>query len=116
MRFMKRLWVKMVRAFGMGIYITESVGDIPDRTANRILYHVGEGGYTWYAVMRCPCGCGELLQLNTTPGARPRWDVNVHDDGTVTLYPSVWRKVGCRSHFFLRNGKIIWCDLSRTQE
>jgi hypothetical protein len=25
------------------------------------------------------------------------------------LYPSVWRKGGCRSHFIMRKGRIRWC-------
>ena len=27
----------------------------------------------------------------------------------VTLFPSVHRMVGCKSHFFIRKGKIAWC-------
>ncbi|WP_419192496.1 DUF6527 family protein [Engelhardtia mirabilis] len=59
--------------------------------------------------MLCPCGCGEEIQLNTV-GGHPRWSVEVEIDGTVTLAPSVWRKAGCESHFFLRSGAIQWCS------
>lgn len=38
---------------------------------------------------------------------RPRWPLDEHEDGTITLHLSVWRKEGCRSHFFLRHGKIV---------
>ncbi|MDM9644782.1 DUF6527 family protein [Rhizobium sp. S163] len=27
-----------------------------------------------------------------------------------TLHPSVWRNSGCRSHFWVRRGRIAWCD------
>jgi hypothetical protein len=28
----------------------------------------------------------------------------------LTLYPSVWRDGGCRSHFILWHNRILWCD------
>ncbi|WP_371815099.1 DUF6527 family protein [Bradyrhizobium sp. CCBAU 51753] len=41
---------------------------------------------------------------------RPRWDARVDQRGHVTLHPSVWLKQGCRSHFWLRDGRVIWCE------
>lgn len=35
--------------------------------------------------------------------------VSAMNDPSITLQPSVWRKIGCRSHFFLRRGLIQWC-------
>jgi hypothetical protein len=57
----------------------------------------------------CPCGCGEVIELNLLEQARPRWSVQEHPDRTITLAPSVWRQKGCRSHFHLRRGRIDWC-------
>ncbi|WP_236819161.1 DUF6527 family protein [Alicyclobacillus ferrooxydans] len=59
--------------------------------------------------MLCPCGCGEVLHMSLHPDGRPRWELTRHPDGTVSLSPSVWRKVGCRSHFFLERGRVRWC-------
>ena len=28
----------------------------------------------------------------------------------MTLFPSVWREGGCRSHFIVWRGHILWCD------
>lgn len=39
---------------------------------------------------------------------KPRWSLEVDAQGLPTLRPSVWLTGGCRSHFFLRKGKIIW--------
>jgi hypothetical protein len=39
---------------------------------------------------------------------RPRWRVKVYADGTPTVVPSIWRIVGCRSHFFLFWGRVRW--------
>jgi hypothetical protein len=58
----------------------------------------------------CPCACGAVLQMSTLPEGRPRWQVEQHPDGTLSLYPSVWRTIGCRSHFFLQHGYVIWCN------
>jgi hypothetical protein len=75
------------------------------------VYIVGSQGNEWLAVMNCPCGCGETLPLNLLQDEAPNWTWSTGMDGAVTLKPSVWRKVRCKSHFFLRNGEISWCDL-----
>ncbi len=87
----------------------ERVDDVPDSAAPATVYLVGEGEHLWAAVMLCPCGCGETIQLNLLAGTRPRWQATLHDDGTATLWPSVWRVRGCRSHFFVRRGRVEWC-------
>jgi hypothetical protein len=88
---------------------TIKVEELPEDLKDKSVYVVGEGNYQWFAAMLCPCGCGETLHMNLLPEGRPRWKVTVHKDGTVTLHPSVWRKKGCRSHFFLIRGLIKWC-------
>jgi hypothetical protein len=52
----------------------------------------------------CPCGCGEQLPINLDQRAGPAWRIYKAKNGSVTLYPSVWRESGCESHF------IIWRD------
>nr|WP_291162796.1 DUF6527 family protein [Hyphomicrobium sp.] len=59
--------------------------------------------------MRCPCGCGATIELMILPGANPRWSIQVDEVGRPTLQPSVWRQTGCRSHFWVRRGRIQWC-------
>lgn len=85
------------------------VEDLPDVLSPGAVYLAGEGANLWAAAMLCPCGCNEAIQLNLLPQVRPRWAVEEHVDGTLTLTPSVWRQKGCRSHFVLRGGRIIWC-------
>jgi len=60
-------------------------------------------------VVRCPDGCGETLIVNLDPRAGKAWWLDQRG-GRVTLYPSVWRDAGCKSHFIVWRGKIIWCD------
>ena len=90
-------------------YRSVMVGELPDRLAKKTVYIAGEGQHLWYVAMICPCGCGETLHMSLLRDARPRWTVSVDQDGLPSLSPSVWRQVGCRSHFFLVRGRVRWC-------
>ena len=87
----------------------ENDDDIPKQLSSHTVYIVGVPGNEWLAQMICPCGCGETLFLNLLKEEMPNWQWRVSPDGIVTLSPSVWRTVRCRSHFFLREGRIQWC-------
>lgn len=87
----------------------------PDDLLPETLYAIGENGHLWHVSLVCPCGCGATISLNVLPDASPRWRLCENTDGP-TLSPSVWRTTGCRSHFILRRGNIIWCDDRRTDE
>lgn len=87
------------------IFIEE---EIPDNPKNKILYIVTENRNPWSAAMVCPCGCGAILHLNLLPDERPVWQFTHHQNNTVSLSPSVWRKTGCHSHFWFREGRVYW--------
>lgn len=62
----------------------------------------------------CPCGCGSTVTLFIcSPGDQTRpegsWEFAVVGD-LPSLSPSV-NQTGypCRSHYFLRDGKVQWC-------
>jgi hypothetical protein len=82
--------------------------ELPDSLAKHRLYLIGNG-VPWAGALLCPCGCGEVIQLSLLPDDSPSWTVSFDRDGFPTLSPSVWRTKGCRSHFFLRHGRIAWC-------
>lgn len=82
---------------------------LPAQLRDRVLYVIEEDGIDEQAALLCPCGCGAVLHLNLLSDERPRWLVAVDQSGRPSLQPSVWRKVGCRSHFWLRHGTIDWC-------
>jgi hypothetical protein len=84
------------------------VEEFPDKLEQAKVYLAGEGDNLWAASMICPCGCGEVIELNLLKQARPRWSAQEHSDGTISLAPSVWRQKGCRSHFYVRHGRIDW--------
>lgn len=84
------------------------VEEFPDTLEPLKVYLAGEGENLWAAAMICPCGCGDVIELNLLPQARPRWCAQEHADGTVSLVPSVWRRKGCQSHFVVKHGVIRW--------
>lgn len=91
------------------VYRARRVEDLPDVLEPFTVYLAGEDGHLWAAALLCPCGCGERIELNLLPQARPHWTAQRLSDGRVTLMPSVWRQKGCKSHFFVRDGRIDWC-------
>lgn len=64
----------------------------------------------WCAGMRCPCGCGQKIELLLIKGVAPRWDLRLDAKGRPSLKPSIWLKSGCRSHFWLSSGRVRWCE------
>ena len=98
-------WVSRRRGRHTAAFVEEE----PDALAPRTVYVVGEDGHRWFAAFDYPCGCGETIKLSLVPGDRPGWKLRDHWDGTASLAPSVWRKVGCKSHFWLRKGRVEWC-------
>lgn len=85
------------------------VSELPKEPIEHVLYlegNVKEDDY-WYALLKCPCGCGDNIMLNLMADSRPCWDV-VFKKETFSIYPSIWRKKNCCSHFWLKKGKIIW--------
>jgi hypothetical protein len=73
-----------------------------------IVYVLGDAGWPWCAMFLCPCGCRDVICLSLVQEDRPRWRVRAHANWRASVYPSVWRVAGCRSHFIIRRGKVIW--------
>ena len=96
------------KLFGSKLYSSIKIDDVPEVIDAKKIYLIGEDGYMWFAVMLCPCGCEEILYMNLLPDQRPRWSFSEHKDGTISIHPSINRKVGCGSHFWVKYGKIIW--------
>ena len=59
-------------------------------------------------IMKCPDGCGDTLVINLDPRSGKAWWLDIRG-GALSLYPSVWRENGCRSHFILWRDHILWC-------
>jgi hypothetical protein len=110
MKWFKSLWTWFARLWrGEPVgYPFTPCNDLPDQLKPGVLYVAGENGHYWAAALKCPCGCGDDIQLNLMPQARPCWSVTRESQGSATVEPSIWRSQGCRSHFWLRRGGIEW--------
>lgn len=88
------------------------VDDLPYTLNSGVIYIEGKNGEEDFAKFLCPCGCKESITLSTLSITENSWSIRYNGlfKRNVTLIPSVNRLVGCRSHFFIRSGKVIWCD------
>lgn len=84
------------------------VEELPDAIDDGVVYLVGDDPKPWAAAFRCPCKCGETVWLSLIPRDDPSWRARVLANGRISLSPSIWRKKGCRSHFFIRDGRVLW--------
>lgn len=88
----------------------EVEGDLPKVLDRKTLYLVAEDGFLEHVSMVCPCGCGDIVHLNTLTDERPVWRVEEHPDRTVTIHPSIWRTNRCGAHYWVRRGRVFWCE------
>lgn len=82
--------------------------DVPDEFRQSVVYIVGEEGFYWQLVMLCPCGCGAILYMSLLEEEFPSWSFTINDKKELSIHPSINRFVGCKSHFFLRQGRVVW--------
>ena len=66
---------------------------------------VDRQGPRWL-IMSCPCGCGAEVPVNLDRRAGPAWRMYQSSKGT-SIYPSVWRDNGCKSHFIIWRNNIL---------
>lgn len=86
-----------------------SHGEVSTRLAQPGDYVIVHRGVPRSLAMVCPDGCGEVLTVNLDPRSGKAWRLDVRS-GRLTLYPSIWREEGCRSHFIIWRDSIKWCD------
>ncbi len=115
-------WIERLWSWGKGLFrrgpepfSTIRMEEPPVVLRPRTIYLLGNHEHIWSVAMCCPCGCEAQIQLSTI-GGRPKWSVAIERDGSVTLSPSIWRMVGCESHFFLRRGVVQWCSSSTVKD
>lgn len=89
-------------------YGVEYVEDPVEAPKNKCLYVIGTELEPWQIEFLCPCGCMDKIVLPVNNETSPRWKIQIKKR-IPTLSPSVFRSKGCRSHFFMRQGKIEWC-------
>lgn len=73
-----------------------------------IVFAVARGDSLMWAMLVCPCGCQEVITLSLQQAHHPHWRLGVDAKGLPSIWPSIWRTQGCRSHFWLERGRIFW--------
>ena len=81
---------------------------LPDKMPLRSIILAREGTEDWCIGFKCPCGCERTIELLVIEEANPRWDYALDDNSLPSLYPSVWLKDGCQSHFWIKKGRVVW--------
>ncbi|WP_382327955.1 DUF6527 family protein [Hydrogenophaga sp. UC242_50] len=104
---------RLARAFRLVMdprlkYVYAWAEDPPPVTRPGFVYLIGEQPKPWSAQLICPCGCGDVITLSLIENDNPRWRHAIHPLGSISLWPSVWRTKGCRSHFYIKKGKVLW--------
>lgn len=66
-----------------------------------------ERGNPRWLILGCPCGCGEKFPINLDARVGPAWNLYRRSPNNLTIYPSVWRDSGCKSHYVIWRGNIF---------
>lgn len=76
-----------------------------------VIYLEGKPGDEDLAKLVCPCGCKETITLSLMDNTKNSWRLSFGGwpIKRVSFYPSIWRTKGCRSHFFIKQGRVEWC-------
>ena len=86
----------------------------PDQIKAGEMTIVRDGIDKW-ACFACPGGCGETIMLSLSKNRRPRWTVSLDLLNRPSVSPSVRQLTECGCHFWVTDGRILWCkDMVRT--
>jgi hypothetical protein len=115
MNLLRKIWLFLLGLFGpkkrscfsgVEFLALSASADVALKTGKLVV--LGEHQkYKWLQFI-CPCGCGEIQALNLMRSHYPLWTVEIHEDATLTVHPSVHAQ-RCGAHFWVRRNEIIWC-------
>lgn len=66
-----------------------------------------ERGRPRLLLISCPCGCGEEFPINLDSRAGPAWRLYRNAHAGISVFPSVWRESGCKSHYIIWRNMIL---------
>ena len=93
-------------------YKARFVDDLPSDLKPYVVYVEGRKDEEDFVKFLCPCGCKEAVTLSILSITESNWKIEYKGflKKKVTLIPSINGLIGCRSHFFIRKGEVIWCE------
>lgn len=93
-------------AFGATVQLDSSTNPERELAAGKLVL-IGPAEKPKWLRFKCPCGCGDVIALNLMTSHRPHWKTELHQDGTLTVHPSVDSQ-RCGAHFWIKRSKINW--------
>ena len=86
----------------------ETMSEVPRRLGGDL--YIVVGAKPKWAVLECPCRCGDRIDVNLMESRQPCWRITVNRE-TISLHPSLWMPQDkCRSHFWVRQNRIDWVE------
>jgi hypothetical protein len=111
---MKTFFVRLLRRLGLlrGDFFVIQVEHFPIPATLRQgeIYMVVSAGIRKWACLRCPGGCESVISLSLAPDRRPRWKIATDGWGRPTIEPSIHQTRQCQCHFWIKDGRVIWCE------
>jgi hypothetical protein len=98
------------KAYKNNKFKVEIIQDNPnhDSIKTNIVYVVVFKKHKKWAYLRCPCGCNDIIMLTLNPHEFPSWRVKQDKFDNATIAPSIRKLDGCKSHFLIEKGNLIW--------
>ncbi|MDO9399674.1 MAG: DUF6527 family protein [bacterium] len=90
-------------------YCYKRLENEPEFYKNKTIYIISEEEFEWVIMFKCPCGCNEKIKLNLLESSKPKWTYFIKDKN-ISIFPSVERVNGCKSHFIVNKGYIEWSE------
>jgi len=80
-----------------------------DEVKDGEVYFIGKTEWKWLVLFRCPCGCSDFIHLSLLNKSKASWAM-VNKEQSFSIYPSINKISGCKSHFFIVDSNIKWCN------
>ena len=96
-------------------YRTEWVEDLPENVRRETVYVIGGRRHPFSAAIVCPRrACRQVIHLDLSSKVQKPWRLREHQDGSVTLRPSVHvTAMPCNCHYWFREGRVRWAATPR---
>jgi hypothetical protein len=103
------VWAARHRIIHRPDFLCVGVSEAPidEEMAPGMVYNEVRGGHAKWAHLLCP-RCKDHIQIQTARG-KSNWVLRDDWLNRPTIHPSVWETNACGAHFFVRQGRVVWC-------
>lgn len=112
LRDLSRHFLASLGAIDKSDFRLQVVNDHPasESMAPGCIYVVESMGLRKWAYLRCPSLPEEIIQLSLMTSRRPSWVISMDWLNRPTLHPSIRQTEGSYAHFWIRQGRLHWCE------